>query len=131
MYDQLFETAPDAMIVVDRGGRIVRANVQAERLFGYGEKELLGQPIEALMPERARRAHEAHRAGYTDNPRVRPMGSGQELIGQKRDGQQFPVEIALSPIETADGRLFVASVRDVSETQRARQALVRAGYDAC
>jgi PAS domain S-box-containing protein len=131
MYELLFDTAPDAMIVVDRSGRIVRANAQAECLFGYDAKQLLGVAIEALMPERARRAHESHRAGYAANPRVRPMGTGQELTGQKRDGQQFPVEIALSPIETADGKLFVASVRDVSETQRARQALVRARYDAC
>ena len=131
MFDQLFATAPDAMIVVDGRGRIVHANAQAARLFGYGENELLGMAVEALMPAHARRVHEGHRAGYAANPRVRPMGSGQELIGEKRDGQQFPVEIALSPIQTNEGRLFVASVRDVSETQRARQALVRARYDAC
>ena len=99
MFDNpLFDTGPDAMIVVDRNGRIVRANAQAERLFGFGEKDLLGAPIETLMPEQARRAHHAHLEGYTANPRVRPMGAGQELTGQKRDGQQFPVEIALSPV---------------------------------
>ena len=131
MYDQLFATAPDAMIVVDHDGRIVRANAQAERLFGYGKGELLDLPVEALMPAQVRPTHGTHRAAYAANPRVRPMGTGQELIGEKRDGQQFPVEIALSPIEAPEGRLFVASVRDVSETQRARQALVRARYDAC
>jgi len=131
LFRELFDTAPDAMIVVDRTGRIVRANPQAERLFGYAESELLGAPIEQLMPERVRQAHHSHLSNYTGNPRVRPMGTGQELTGQKRDGQQFPVEIALSPINTPDGQLFLASVRDVSETQRARQALVRARYDAC
>ena len=130
MFRELFQTAPDAMIVVDRVGRIVRANPQAERLFGFSENELLGQSVEMLMPDAARRAHRAHVLDYTGAPRVRPMGTGQELIGQKKDGQQFPVEIALSPLETPDERLFLASVRDVSETQRARQAIVRARFDA-
>jgi len=130
MFRELFERAPDAMIVVDLTGHIVRANPQAERLFGYSEDELHGRPIEMLMPESVRHAHLAHRDGYMTNPRVRPMGTGQELTGQKRGGQQFPVEIALSPINTADGRLFLASIRDTSETQRARQAIARARYDA-
>jgi PAS domain S-box-containing protein len=131
MFRELFETAPDAMIVVDRTGRIVRANPQVQRLFGFPESELLGEPIEKLMPEHVRHLHLSHVSGYTGNPRVRPMGTGQELTGQKKDGQQFPVEIALSPLETPEGRMFLASVRDVSETQRARQAIVRARYDAC
>jgi len=131
MFRELFETAPDAMIVVDGTGHIVRANPQVQRLFGFSESELLGESIEKLMPERARHAHQAHVTGYANNPRVRPMGTGQELTGQKKDGQQFPVEIALSPIDTPEGRMFLASVRDVSETQRARQAIVRARYDAC
>jgi len=130
MFRELFQTAPDAMIVVDREGRIVRVNPQAERLFGFGENELHGQPIELLLPEAVRHAHRAHVRGYTDAPRVRPMGTGQELIGQKKDGQQFPVEIALSPLQTPEERLFLASVRDVSETHRARQAIARARYDA-
>ena len=131
MFRELFDTAPDAMIVVDRHGKIVRANPQTQRLFGFQESEMLGQSIEMLMPERMRHAHQSHLENYTENPRVRPMGTGQELIGQKRDGQQFPVEIALSPIATPEGKLFLASVRDVSETQRARQAIARARYDAC
>jgi PAS domain S-box-containing protein len=130
MFRELFEHAPDAMIVVDHAGHIVRANPQAERLFGYSEEELHDRPIEMLMPESVRHAHLAHRDDYVANPHVRPMGTGQELIGLKRSGQQFPVEIALSPIVTPDGRLFLASIRDTSETQRARQAIARARYDA-
>jgi PAS domain S-box-containing protein len=130
MFEELFATAPDAMIVVDPHGRIVRVNLQAEQMFGYREQELRSQPVEILIPERARQAHRLHRANYAANPRVRPMGSGQELVGLKRDGTQFPVEIALSPFNTEAGALFVASIRDISETQRARQSIVRERYDA-
>ena len=131
MYSQLFETVPDALIVVDGSGRIVLANGHAERLFGYAAKGLIGLHIEALMPEAVRGRHQLHRAGYMANPRVRAMGdTDQALIGQRADGAQFPVEIALSPIDSEDGPRFLASVRDISESQRARQALVRARYDA-
>ena len=126
----LFETAPDAMIVCDAAGAIVLANPQAERLFGYEAARMPGLSIDMLIPERARGRHQQHRARYVAQPRVRPMGTGQELSGLRADGSVFPVEIALSPIETQDGRLFVASIRDISETQRARQALARARYDA-
>jgi len=129
-FQALFETAPDAMIVCDAAGRIVLANPQAEQLFGHPPGRLNGQPIETLIPERARARHQQHRARYVAEPKVRPMGTGQELIGERVDGSQFPVEIALSPIHTQDGHFFVASIRDISETQRARQALVRARYDA-
>jgi len=130
MFRELFDTAPDAMIVVDQQGLIVRANAQATRLFGFAESELIGQPVDTLMPNEVRTAHRAHFAGYAHTPRVRPMGSGQELIGQRKDGARFPVEIALSPLKAPDSQLFLASVRDVSETQRARQALARARYDS-
>lgn len=130
MFPQLFESVPDALIVVDGDGRIVLANAQAEQLFGYPAKGLEGLGIEALMPEDVHERHRAHRIGYMADPRVRPMGStGQALTGQRLDGRQFPVEIALSPVQS-DGRThYLASIRDVSETQRARQALVRAQYD--
>lgn len=118
------------MIVVDHEGCIVLANPQAERMFGYGDHELHGQHIEALLPERVRLAHQSHRSSYMANPRVRPMGAGYELTGVRRNGQSFPVEIGLSPIDGANQALFAASIRDISETQRARQALVRARYDA-
>lgn len=125
------EAVPDALVVVDEHGRIAAANRQAEQLFGYAPGELSGLPVESLMPEGARERHHAHRNGYMAASRVRPMGgSGMALVGQRRDGQQFPVEIALSPLETGAGLRYLASVRDISETQRARQALVRARYDA-
>jgi len=131
MFPQLFETVPDALIVVDGTGRITLANQQAERLFGYRRQELTGQQIEQLMPEGVRERHHAHRAGYMASSRIRPMGgSGMALIGQRKDGEQFPVEIALSPLQSDEGLRYLASIRDISETQRARQALVRARYDA-
>ena len=129
LFRTLFETAPDAMVVVDREGRLVLANPQAERMFGYAQSELDGQPIEILLPENVRAVHVSHRSNYMANPRVRPMGAGYELTGVRRDGQSFPVEIGLSPIDTSDGLLFAASIRDISETHRVRQALARARHD--
>lgn len=129
MYRELFDISPDAMIAVDGNSRIVRANAQAERLFGYAEAQLLGSGIDMLIPARARDKHQAHVAHYAANPRVRTMGTGQELVGLRRDGSEFPIEIALSPISTSGGRIVVAAIRDISETQRARQALARARYD--
>lgn len=129
LFRALFETAPDAMIVVDHEGRIVLANPQSERLFGYDAGELDGQPVEVLLPENVRASHGAHRADYMANPRVRPMGAGYELTGRRKDGQAFPVEIGLSPVKSSTGLLYAASIRDISETQRARQALVRARHD--
>ena len=129
-FQALFETAPDAMIVIDGTGRIVLANPQSEGLFGYPAAGLQGLLVEALVPEAARGRHQAHRASYAARPRVRRMGTGQELVGLRHDGSQFAVEIALSPIETEAERFYVASIRDISETQRARHVLIRARYDA-
>ncbi|SEI94546.1 PAS domain S-box protein [Frateuria terrea] len=126
LYRTLFETAPDAMVVVDPTGDVVLVNPQAQRLFGYPPEELVGQPVEKLLPEAARAAHVAHRARYMAHPRVRPMGAGYELTGVRRDGGTFPMEIALSPVGSG---LYAASIRDISETQRARQALERARRD--
>lgn len=126
LFRTLFETAPDAMIVIDRSGSIVLANPQAHRLFGYPPEDLPGRRIESLLPENVRAAHMSHRARYMAHPRVRPMGAGYELTGVRCGGEQFPVEIALSPI---GDEMFAASIRDISETQRARQALQRARYD--
>lgn len=131
LFRTLFETAPDAMIVIDRSGTIVLVNPQAERLFGYAPGTLAGQPVETLMPAAVQQAHMAHRTRYMASPRVRPMGAGYELTGLRADGQAFPVEIGLSPVTAGGDTLYAASIRDISETQRARQALVRARYDAC
>ncbi|MFC5581113.1 PAS domain S-box protein [Rhodanobacter terrae] len=129
LFRALFEAAPDAMIVVDRRGIIVLTNAHAERLFGYEADALTGLQVEALLPAALRQAHIAHRDRYTSHPRERTMGAGYELTGVRADGQSFPVEIGLSPIVASQGTLYAASIRDISETQRARQALERARFD--
>lgn len=130
LFRALFETAPDAMIVVNREGRIVLANEQAGRLFGHSRDDLQGLTVEALLPEGLRAAHGVHRERFMANPRVRPMGAGFELVGMRRDGSEFPIEIGLSPIRGGAAPLYAASIRDISETQRARLALARARYDS-
>lgn len=96
----LLEAAPDAMICTDAAGRVVLMNAQAERLFGYPREELVGQPIDVLIPEDLREAHVARRDSYAADPRPRPMGGGQRLAGCRRDGSTFPAEISLSAIDT-------------------------------
>ncbi|MFD5813769.1 PAS domain S-box protein [Streptomyces sp. NPDC127038] len=115
----LLEAAPDAMVIVDDTGTIRLVNAQTEALFGYRREELLGHPVELLVPGRFRTHHHLHRRGYSDNRQVRPMGAGLELHGLRKDGTEFPVEISLSPLETSDGLLVSAAVRDVSERRRA------------
>ncbi len=130
MLSKWFDIAPDAMIAVDREGAIVLANAQAERMFGYGHGALHGLALEALVPESLRQAHRAHRDDYMARPRIRPMGIGYELMGLKHNGQTFPLEIGLSSIATDKGVIAIASVRDISETRRVRQALERAQRDS-
>lgn len=117
------EAAPDPMVLVDGRGGILVANHQAETMFGYAQGSLVGLPVEALMPERFRRRHEAHRATYTSEPRVRPMGAGLELFGIRKDGTEFPIEISLSPIEQGGRRLTLAALRDVTERRREAEEL--------
>jgi PAS domain S-box-containing protein len=114
----LLEAAPDGMVGVDPSGRIVFVNGQAERMFGYSRNDLLGQPVEVLVPDAVRDLHPAHRARYFQSPTTRPMGVGLQLAGRRRDGTQFPAEISLSSLEGADGTVVTAAVRDVTERKR-------------
>ena len=122
----LLEAAPDAMIATSREGIILLINRQAEILFGFGRDELVGQPVEMLVPERYAGRHAAHRSSYGDHPTLRPMGVGRELFARRKDGSEIPVEISLSPVETSDGTIFAAAIRDASERKEAEQRLQEA-----
>ncbi len=122
-FGALLESAPDAMVIVDGAGTIKLVNAQTEALFGYPREELLGCPVEILVPGRFRGDHPVHRRGYAANQQVRPMGAGLDLCGLRRDGSEFPVEISLSPLQTSDGLLVSAAVRDVSDRKAAEERI--------
>jgi two-component system, NtrC family, sensor kinase len=124
-FQSLLEAAPDAIVIVDRDGRIVITNGQTERLFGYDRSELVGQPVEHLLPERIRSRHIHHRTHYTAEPHTRPMGIGLDLVAKRRDGSEFPVEISLSPLQTPDGLLITSVIRDITDRKQAAQELER------
>jgi PAS domain S-box-containing protein len=114
----VLESASEGIILIDATGRITLVNTAAERMFGYPRRELLGEPLEILLPERVRRGHVEHRTEYFAEPRVRPMGIGLDLSGRRKDGAEFPVEISLSHVESADGGVAIAFITDITERKR-------------
>ena len=113
--EDLLEAAPDAMVVVDQAGKMILANAQTERLFGYRREEILGRNVELLIPSRFHERHQAHRTTFFSQPRIRPMGADLQLSGLRKDGTEVPVEIHLSPMQTPEGILVTSAIRDISE----------------
>jgi len=122
----LLESASQAILSIDRNGRIVLANPRTEEMFGYSGAELLGARVEILLPESKRRAHGRDREEYFARPRVRPMGIGLDLAGRRKDGTEFPVEISLSYVETTEGMFAIAFVNDISDRKRLEDQLLQA-----
>lgn len=128
----LLEVVPDAMLVLEQG-KIRFANRQAELMFGYSRPELLGQPIECLIPERFRQVHSGHRRSYEEEPKTRPMAAGLQLFACRKDGSEFPAEVSLAPMETPNGQMISAAIRDVTQQRQAEtkfRALLEAAPDA-
>jgi PAS domain S-box-containing protein len=115
IFRQLLDAAPDAMVVVDPAGKIVLVNAQTERIFEYSREELVGQPLELLVPEPFRERHAGHRAGFHGEPRVRPMGAVLELFARRKNGMEFPVEISLSPLEFLGYTVVYSGIRGTGE----------------
>jgi PAS domain S-box-containing protein len=126
----VLDSLPDAIVIIDSSGSILFANHQVEALFGFASAEIVGGPVEVLLPERFRHRHVRHRKGYAGNVRVRPMGAGLELFATRKDGTEFPVEISLSPIELGNDILVAAAIRDVTARNQVELALKEARRDA-
>lgn len=122
-FEGLLESAPDGIVVVNSNGKIVIVNTQAEKMFGYVREELLGRPVEILVPEKVQAKHVSLRNGYIHNPKTRPMGAGRALTGKRKDGSEFPVEISLSPLETEKGTLITSIIRDITDRRKAEEQL--------
>jgi len=119
----ILEAIPDAVVAVNRKGLILQVNSQTESLFGYTREEMIGQNVDMLVPDRLRPAHHQHRADYHAHPKIRRMGSGLDLYGRRRDGSEFPVEISLSPVTTANGAMVLSVIRDISDRKRIEEQL--------
>ena len=126
----LLDSAPDAMIIVDKRGKIAIVNSQVESMFGYAREELLGGKIEMLLPKSLRSQHKKHRNDYIADPQPRPMGDGQKLVARRKDGGEFPVEISLSPTQTDKGSFVWSVIRDVTERKRMEEEINAARRDA-
>jgi PAS domain S-box-containing protein len=117
------ESTPSAIVMTNAEGNIVLVNSQTEKFFGYHRDELIGQPVEILVPERVRAMHTVYRTGYSASPSPRPMGAGRDLYGRRKDGSEFPVEIGLAPLHTSDGVFILGAILDITERKRAEEAL--------
>jgi len=124
-FRSLFEFSPDAIVVTNQEGKIAEVNAHVQEVFGYDRSELLGQPIEVLIPERFRIAHPGHRADYAARPHVRTMGAGLDLYGRRKDGSEFPVDIMLGPVAAPEGQMVLGVIRDLTQKREAEEALRR------
>src|SRR5919202_3455945 len=118
----ILDATPDATVIVDSGWRIVRVNAAAEQLFGYAREEVLGQSVDLLVLERFRAAHVQGRSRYQAAPRPRAFGADLDLYARRKDGSEAPVEVSLNPLQTAEGLLTIATIRDVTQRKQAEQA---------
>ncbi len=125
MFHAIVEAAPNAIVMADAAGKIVLVNRQTEKAFGYSRSELLGQPVEQLLPTRFRRRHTAFREAYQHHPETRPMGAGRDLHGRRKDGAEFPVEVGLTPVETDAGPMTLAMIIDISERKHLEEERLR------
>ena len=121
--EALIEFAAQGIIAVDQRGRIVMVNAKTEQMFGYSREELIGKPLELLMPSRFRQAHAGHREGFFAHPRTRPMGLGMDLSGMRKDGDEFPVEISLSYVDEGGARVALGFITDITQRKRQEEQL--------
>lgn len=128
LFRQLMEGAPNALVLIDRAGAIVMFNAQAEKIFEYGRSEVLGQPIEMLVPNRLSDRHHVFRAAYVADPKPRAMGAGRDLFGLSKTGREFPVEVGLNPVETDQGSMIICSILDITERKAAEASMLEQAH---